>query len=80
MNRSYLHQLAIAVDQLLNTLLAGHADETLSARAWRMSEKKRRWEIARRIIDGLFFWQKNHCYQSYLNELERGHRPSHYYE
>ena len=30
-------QVLIALDQLANTLLAGHADETLSARAYRLS-------------------------------------------
>lgn len=28
-------QIAVAFDQLVNTLLGGWADETLSARAWR---------------------------------------------
>lgn len=32
-------QTAIAIDQLLNALLGGFADETLSARAWREGQK-----------------------------------------
>ena len=78
MKRNYFHQLGIAIDQLLNTLLAGHADETLSARAWRMQDVKRRWSIARKTIDLLFFWQKDHCYKSYVSELQRNHMPSKY--
>lgn len=33
-------QALIAIDQLANAMLGGHADETLSARAHRMREKK----------------------------------------
>jgi hypothetical protein len=78
MNRNYLHQVSLAIDQLLNTLLAGHADETLSARAYRCQFDKRRWMIVRRTLDGIFFWQDGHCFNSYLSELERKHLPSHY--
>ena len=78
MRRKYFHQVGIAIDQLINTLLAGHADETLSARAWRMQNKKCRWKIACQLIDGLFFWQDNHCFKSHINELERRHMPDHY--
>ena len=35
-----MKQVAIAFDQLINTLLGGYADETLSARAHRMRVKK----------------------------------------
>ena len=68
-------QIAVAVDQLLNTLCGGWADETLSSRAWRLSGQGRGWSLARRMIDGLFFWQESHCRTSYNNELERKHLP-----
>lgn len=71
-------QIAIAADQFFNTLLAGHADETLSARAWRMQFKKRRWMAIRIIIDAIFFWQDNHCFNSYLSEKQRKHLPEEY--
>ena len=44
MERNYSRQLFIAIDQLGNALLAGYADETLSARAYRSQHKKRRTE------------------------------------
>lgn len=78
LRRNYFHQLAIAVDQLFNALLAGYADETLSSRAYRCQFDKRRWKIVRILIDGIFFWQEEHCRQSYINELIRGHLPGHY--
>ncbi|SUA63205.1 Uncharacterised protein [Oligella urethralis] len=76
--RTFGYQIPIAIDQLFNTLLAGHADETLSARAWRMQHLKKRWALMRRMIDLLFFWQEDHCYQSYLSEKERKHYPEYY--
>lgn len=75
----YLYHLVIALDQLLNALLAGAADETLSSRTHRCAvlakPPKRRWRIARRVINGLFFWQADHCRLSYESELKRNHAP-----
>lgn len=76
----------IAFDQLLNTLIPdGMADETLSARAHRMRDKKQRlWGWTANAIDLLFFWQKdshgvrNHCKASYESEVKRRHLPDHY--
>lgn len=80
MSRVYSRQLLIAIDQLLNTVFAGYADETLSSRAYRSQHSKRRWMIARKVIDAIFFWQDRHCFNSYVNELTRGHLPGHYRE
>jgi hypothetical protein len=68
-------QILIALDQLINTILGGMADETISSRAHRKQHKSRRWKFMRRIIDWIFFWQKDHCYQSYLAELDRKQLP-----
>ena len=35
-----MRQVLIALDQLANAILAGHADETLSARAYRLSRDR----------------------------------------
>lgn len=67
-----LKQVAIAIDQFFNTLLCGMADETLSARAHRTGSA---WEP---VIDALFFWQDDHCFQSYLSEKERKQLPGAY--
>jgi len=57
------------------------ADETLSARAHRMREKKQPyWNWTANFIDKLFFWQEAHCYQSYLSEINRKQLPSVYRE
>ncbi len=71
-------QIAIAADQFFNTLLGGYADETLSARSWRMQFKKRRWMVMRILIDVIFFWQDEHCLSAFLSEKNRKHLPSEY--
>lgn len=71
---SYL-DMAMAVDKLANTLIAGSHTETISARAYRsaklVDKPKKRWRIARRLINSLFFWQKNHCAASYQASIDR---------
>ena len=67
-------QVLVALDQFINTLLAGYADETLSSRAWRHHlDGSRSWP--RWIIDHLFFWQDQHCKMAYESELERSQLP-----
>ena len=77
-----LKQVLIAIDQLLNTFIGGMADESISARAYRNDSKtgKRRWRIARRVIDALFFWETNHCLHAYLSEIDRRQYPPSYRE
>ena len=75
--RSWRLQVAIAFDQLINALLDGMADETLSSRTYRMWRDGRKAGWMMKAIDLLFFWQKlrpdaiGHCHQAYLHELER---------
>lgn len=77
-------QLFIAVDQLLNVLLFGFADETLSARSYRAKAKGRIFgSFMLPIIDALFAWQKQpndrgHCYNAYLKEKEKRGLPPEY--
>lgn len=71
---TYWKKVLIAVDQLANALLAGWPDETMSSRAWRWEQDGVRvWP--RRFIDRLFFWEQDHCYQSYLSEREGRQLP-----
>ena len=75
-----LKQLAICLDQLANVLigLVGNnmawSDETLSARAHRLElERGRSW--ARKLIDALFWFDKNHCKESYESEVLKRQLP-----
>jgi len=68
---AYIKQVAIAVDQLLNALLGGWADETFSARCWRL-ESERKWaRVMRPVVDAIFFFDDNHCKESYESEMNR---------
>ena len=79
-----MKQTAVAIDQVLNTVIwipgdgFGMADETLSARAWRL----RKQSSAYKIIDALFFWDtcdgKGHCQLSYESEMLRKQLPKEY--
>ena len=64
---TYGKRTLIALDQLLNTLLGGWPDETLSSRAWRWEKDGvRSWP--RRFIDMLFFLDQNLCLESFDSE------------
>lgn len=71
---TYGKAVLIAADQLVNAMLAGWPDETLSSRAYRWEQNGvRSWP--RRFIDRLFFWEEDHCYQSYISEREGRQLP-----
>jgi hypothetical protein len=72
-----LLEVAIALDQLANALLGGMADETISARCWRL-RGRRPYSILRPIIDGIFFWQKNHCESAFDSERLGSQLPTEY--
>ena len=70
-----LLQVLIAIDQTINAIFNGYADETLSCRAYRRQHKNKFWKYGRIVIDALFFWQEDHCYKAYQSEVERRHYP-----
>lgn len=71
----YFLELLIGIDQLINALLGGWADETLSARAWRLRGKNWAWATTRRVIDAIFFWNAPHCASAYRAEQLRLQLP-----
>jgi hypothetical protein len=74
-------QFLIAFDQVFNTIVYikgdgfGFADETLSARAWRLREQS---SLPYKLINGLFFWQENHCKEAFESEVNNKHLPKSY--
>ena len=68
-------QIPIAVDQFVNTLFGGWADETISSVAWRKRNEGKGWAILQRVIDTLFFWQEAHCRSAYESERKHRHLP-----
>lgn len=74
---NYLKNIYISISQLGNTVLAGYPDESFSARCYRKRDRKY-WGKAYRVINAIFFWQHNHCYESYVSEKESKHLPDSY--
>ncbi len=71
---SYIKNVLIAIDQTINTIFNGWPDETFSSRCWRWSKDgKRDWP--RKLVDGILFWDKNHCRESYESEREGRQLP-----
>lgn len=67
-------RILIALDQLINALCNGWPDETISSRAWRWEQRgKRSWP--RKLIDGLFFFDPDHCRESYESERQGRQLP-----
>ena len=72
---NYWNNLLIAVDQLVNALIGGWPDETLSSRAYRMAADGNPWAMY--AIDGLanLFGDENHCETSFKSERLRLQAP-----
>jgi len=72
----YISNVLIGVDQLVNTILFGWPDETLSARCGRLGHRYpyKFWKV---IIDFIFhpFQGPNHCVNANIKELARYQSP-----
>lgn len=64
----FIYNLFVSLDQLLNTILLGHPDETLSSRLGRTIDKEKYIfvRVLRKLVDLLFFWEKDHCKNSIM--------------
>ena len=70
----YIKNVLIAIDQLFNAAIGGYCDESLSSRCYRWArDGVRAWP--RKLVDGLFFWQRGHCKSSYESEREGRQLP-----
>ena len=75
--RHHALQVLIALDQLVNALLGGWADETLSSRAWRTEAKGRLCgRMLRPVIDALAWpFEREHCRASFESERAQRQQP-----
>ena len=71
-------QILIGFDQFVNTWFGGWADETFSARCWRLRNYSRPWSWARCIVDTILWFDKNHCMESWKSEQNRTQLPGSY--
>ena len=71
----YFKNLLLALDQLLNVLLGGYPDETLSSRFYRLAQKG--CKIPMVIVDkvAMLFKYERHCERAYKGELLDHHLP-----
>lgn len=61
MIKKYLVNLAISIDQLANTILAGHPDETISSRMGKAIAKNRDCVICQVLCRWLSWVDPGHC-------------------
>lgn len=73
--KNYIFKILVALDQLLNAVLGGWADETLSSRAYRAHRDKKFWGWLKYPINWLFWWQTDHCLEAYKYEVARHQLP-----
>lgn len=77
----YFKNLLIAIDQLINAILGGSCDETISALCFRKSQEKGHYfyKILKFILDVcLSPIKQDHCEQAYLSEVYRKQLPPQY--
>ena len=72
--KNHVWHLFLAIDQLFNVFAFGMADETFSARCFRLDGTSRFWTCARKVVDAIFFFEKKHCWQAYRNEVLNAHK------
>lgn len=65
------HQMLVSLDQLINTMFIGWADETISSRVYRLSQYEKFYIPIKKFINSLFFLENDHCFNSYDGERKR---------
>lgn len=76
----YVFNVLIGIDQLINTILGGYPDETISARCYRNYDTNGWWMFAHDMINCISFLlgQRRHCYNAWLSECQRIQYPEGY--
>ena len=76
---NYPTRVILSFDQLINTILGGRPDHTVSGRVGYNAINGKRWAIIlEKIIDWLFFWEDKHCFNSIeWDEVDKDVNDSH---
>jgi hypothetical protein len=61
---NYWYRVAIALDEFINVVLGGRLHQTLSARQYERKRAKKLNAVA--LIDAIFWWDKDHCLNSWV--------------
>jgi hypothetical protein len=77
----YIYQVFIGVDQLVNTLLGGSADETMSSRCYRLNHIRAYYTLET-CVNALFyvFQGPDHCEHAYEKEILGRQLPTKFYD
>lgn len=62
--RTYINRVVIALSILINTLLGGRNNQTFSARNYQRRREGKLHLV--KIIDFIFFWDNDHCFNSWM--------------
>lgn len=79
--KEYIYQNFIALDQSVNVILAGSADETMSSRCYRLNHI-RTYRILELIVNVMFrpFQGPDHCLHAYEKEVLGRQLPTKFYD
>ena len=70
----WFFKLLVVISQTINALiLNGEPDQTISSRAYACNNVKV-WSLVERAINFVFFWEEDHCYNSWLMDVEFSNR------
>ena len=64
----YLWNVGEGVSQLFNATLGGNPNMTFSARCY-VNKDKPKWKVAHKVVNTLFFFQKDHCKKSWESDI-----------
>jgi len=68
--KTWIFKLLCLMSQIINALiLNGEPDQTISSRAYALSNVKK-WAWVEGFINFIFFWEENHCYKSWRLDVE----------
>lgn len=56
---------------LLNVLSGGHSAQTLCGRAYALRHTRKGWAVLNKMLDTIFFWDREHCRGSYVGDIRR---------
>lgn len=68
---TYCLNILVALDRAVNAAQRGDPNETLSSVAYRKCRDGERFGFMRAVIDKLFWFDPEHCWNAYLNDRKR---------
>lgn len=72
----YFVRIGDCLSQLVNVVFfwSLNPNESVSGRAERLHKISTVWGCVRFVINGVFFWEPNHCFNAYIADKDRARR------